>query len=113
MPPVLLSLPEPRRTHGRRKPRLRHNSSIPGWADSGGSRSPGDQSRHGRRSGKAAGHGSGRVFGTHRIVRRITRRAGIAKRVGPHTLRHAFITAALDAARTWSGCLRFNSRQSR
>ena len=33
-----------------------------------------------------------------RMVRRIARRAGIAKRVGPHTLRHAFITAALDAA---------------
>jgi len=32
-----------------------------------------------------------------RIVRRIARRASIAKRVGPHTLRHAFITAALDA----------------
>jgi hypothetical protein len=32
-----------------------------------------------------------------RIVRRIARPAGIAKRVGPHTLRHAFITAALDA----------------
>ncbi|HZA76122.1 MAG TPA: tyrosine-type recombinase/integrase [Acidimicrobiales bacterium] len=32
-----------------------------------------------------------------RIVRRIARRAGIAKRVGPHTLRHAFITDALDA----------------
>jgi integrase/recombinase XerD len=32
-----------------------------------------------------------------RIVRRIARRAGIATRVGPHTLRHAFITAALDA----------------
>jgi integrase len=32
-----------------------------------------------------------------RIVRCIARRAGIAKRVGPHTLRHAFITAALDA----------------
>jgi integrase/recombinase XerD len=32
-----------------------------------------------------------------RIVRRIARRAGIGKRVGPHTLRHAFITAALDA----------------
>jgi Phage integrase family len=30
-------------------------------------------------------------------VNRIARRAGIAKRVGPHTLRHAFITAALDA----------------
>jgi integrase/recombinase XerD len=32
-----------------------------------------------------------------RIVRRIARRAGISKRIGPHTLRHAFITAALDA----------------
>ena len=32
-----------------------------------------------------------------RIVRRVARRAGIAKRVGPHTLRHAFITAALVA----------------
>ncbi|MGH9137138.1 MAG: tyrosine-type recombinase/integrase [Acidimicrobiales bacterium] len=29
-----------------------------------------------------------------RIVRRLARRAGINKRVGPHTLRHAFITAA-------------------
>jgi integrase/recombinase XerD len=32
-----------------------------------------------------------------RIVRRVAHRAGISKRVGPHTLRHAFITAALDA----------------
>ena len=32
-----------------------------------------------------------------RIVRRIAHRAEIGKRVGPHTLRHAFITAALDA----------------
>ncbi len=32
-----------------------------------------------------------------RIVRRVVRRAGITKQVGPHTLRHAFITAALDA----------------
>jgi integrase/recombinase XerD len=32
-----------------------------------------------------------------RVVRRIARRAGVAKRVGPHTIRHAFITAALDA----------------
>ena len=32
-----------------------------------------------------------------RIVRRIARHGGISKRVGPHTLRHAFITAALDA----------------
>ena len=31
------------------------------------------------------------------IVRRVARRAGITRSVGPHTLRHAFITAALDA----------------
>jgi integrase/recombinase XerD len=36
--------------------------------------------------------------GAARIVRRVTRHAGIAKKVSPHTLRHAFITAALDAA---------------
>ena len=35
--------------------------------------------------------------GAARIVRRVARRAGITKPVGPHTLRHAFITAALDA----------------
>ena len=35
--------------------------------------------------------------GAGRIVRRVARRAGIAKLVSPHTLRHAFITAALDA----------------
>jgi integrase/recombinase XerD len=34
--------------------------------------------------------------GAARIVRRAARRAGITKTVGPHTLRHAFITA-LDA----------------
>ena len=33
----------------------------------------------------------------HRTLRRVARRAGISKAVGPHTLRHAFITAALDA----------------
>ncbi|MGB6453096.1 MAG: tyrosine-type recombinase/integrase [Streptosporangiaceae bacterium] len=35
--------------------------------------------------------------GAGRIVRGVARRAGISKNVGPHTLRHAFITAALDA----------------
>jgi site-specific recombinase XerD len=35
--------------------------------------------------------------GAGRIVRRVARQAGIAKKVSPHTLRHAFITAALDA----------------
>ena len=32
-----------------------------------------------------------------RMVRRVAGRADISKPVGPHTLRHAFITAALDA----------------
>ena len=35
--------------------------------------------------------------GAGRIVRKVARRAGISKAVTPHTLRHAFITAALDA----------------
>ena len=32
-----------------------------------------------------------------RIVRRLAKRAGIDKRISPHSLRHSFITAALDA----------------
>ena len=35
--------------------------------------------------------------GAGRIVRRVARRAAVDKPIGPHTLRHAFITAALDA----------------
>ena len=35
--------------------------------------------------------------GAGRIVRKVAGRAGITKAVTPHTLRHAFITAALDA----------------
>jgi hypothetical protein len=35
--------------------------------------------------------------GAGRIVRRLARWAGITKPAGPHTLPHAFITAALDA----------------
>jgi integrase len=35
--------------------------------------------------------------GAGRIVRKTARRAGIGKTLTPHTLRHAFITAALDA----------------
>ena len=35
--------------------------------------------------------------GAARIVRQVARRAAITKNAGPHTLRHAFITAALDA----------------
>ena len=40
---------------------------------------------------RLARHGAGR------IVRKTACRAGIGKTVTPHTLRHAFITAALDA----------------
>ena len=32
-----------------------------------------------------------------RVVQRLARRAGIDKKISPHSLRHAFITAALDA----------------
>src|SRR5262249_5366775 len=69
--------------------------------------------RLGPRAGRAAAlaggeRGEGRVFvaadgsrlarhGAARLARRAARRAGITKPVGPHTLRHAFITAALDA----------------
>jgi integrase/recombinase XerD len=35
--------------------------------------------------------------GAGRIVRKVARRGGITKAVTPHTLRRAFITAALDA----------------
>ncbi len=35
--------------------------------------------------------------GAGRIVRKAAHRAGLARAVTPHTLRHAFITAALDA----------------
>jgi integrase/recombinase XerD len=42
----------------------------------------------------------GRRFDHHiagRVVRRVARRAGVNMPIGPHTLRHAFITAAFDA----------------
>lgn len=35
--------------------------------------------------------------GASRVVRRLAKRAGVNKRIGPHSLRHSFITAALDA----------------
>jgi len=43
---------------------------------------------------------SGRRMDRHgatRIVRRLAKRAGITKHISPHSLRHSFITAALDA----------------
>jgi site-specific recombinase XerD len=43
-------------------------------------------------------HGAGRT------VRRVALRAGIDKPIGPHTLRHAFITAVFSSPRGVAGC---------
>jgi integrase/recombinase XerD len=42
--------------------------------------------------------------GAARIVRRSAWRGAIGKRIGPHTLRHALITAALDAGYRCATC---------
>jgi integrase len=39
-----------------------------------------------------------------RVIRRLARKAGITKRVGPHTLRHAFITAVFSSGPVVAGC---------
>jgi hypothetical protein len=44
--------------------------------------------------------------GAARVVRRVARRTGIAKSIGPRALRHAFITAALDAGSPCGTCTR-------
>jgi integrase len=36
-------------------------------------------------------------YAADRMVKRLVKRAGISKRISPHSLRHSFITAALDA----------------
>src|ERR1700722_9935255 len=36
-------------------------------------------------------------YAADRTVKRLVRRAGIHRRISPHSLRHSFITAALDA----------------
>jgi len=45
------------------------------------------------------GHDGSRMnrYQAARVVRRLARRAGIDKTISPHSLRHSFITAALDA----------------
>jgi integrase/recombinase XerD len=37
-------------------------------------------------------------YASDRTVKRLARRAEITKRISPHSLRHRFITAALDAS---------------
>ena len=55
----------------------------------------------GERTGGAIflGVGGGRMdrFCADRMVKRLARQAGIRKRISPHSLRHSFFTAALDA----------------
>jgi site-specific recombinase XerD len=53
-----------------------------------------------RRSGPLLLAQSGLRLNRHaatRIVRRLDKKAGITKSISPHSLRHSFITAALDA----------------
>ena len=53
-----------------------------------------------RSSGPIFATGEGRRMdrgAADRIVKRLARRAGIAKQISPHSLRHTFITLALDA----------------
>ena len=74
-----------------RRPRLDYESHATGLDRNDRRRAVGGRrSRLGRATTPARldRHAPGRV------VRRLARRAGIHKRVGPHTLRHAFITAA-------------------
>jgi hypothetical protein len=72
-----------------------------------GSRIFAGSGRVGLPSAAAGGFGRGCRLDRHgaaRIVRRVARRAGITKAVGPHTLRHAFITAALGPASRCATC---------
>ena len=59
-----------------------------------------DLAAGGRLEGPVLLSRSGRRLDRHaatRIVRRLAKRAGITKHISPHSLRHSFITAALDA----------------
>jgi integrase/recombinase XerD len=51
--------------------------------------------------------------GAGRIVRKTARRAGIINAVTPHTLRHAFITAALDAGSRCAMCRKLPRMRTR
>jgi integrase/recombinase XerD len=54
----------------------------------------------GREEGPLFATSSGRSMDRHaaqKVVRRLARQAKVDKRISPHSLRHAFVTAALDA----------------
>ncbi len=59
-----------------------------------------DQAKNERVSGPLMLNRSGHRMNRHnasRVVKRIVRKCGIDKKISPHSLRHSFITAALDA----------------
>ena len=59
-----------------------------------------DQACDDRHTGPVLLTRTGRRLDRHaatRIVRRLAKRAGVTKHISPHSLRHSFITAALDA----------------
>ena len=98
--------PRARRPDSHRHSQGRQGSDRPAGAAHG----PGDRPGHRRTCrGAAVLAGDGRRldrYAAGRVVRTTTRRAGIAKPVIPHTLRHAFITAALDAGVPPGRCTR-------
>ena len=59
-----------------------------------------DQAAHERESGPLLLNEAGERMNRHnaaRVVGRLARKCGIDKKISPHSLRHSFITAALDA----------------
>ena len=69
-----------------------------------------------RTDGPAFLTGDGRRLDRHgagRIVRKVARRAGIAKAVTPHTLRHAFITASWMPGSRCAMCKRLHLMRAR
>ena len=71
----------------------RHTAATPRW--------PGDRPGYRRADERVGAAVPFRTaldrHGATRIVRRVAKKAGISKRISPHSLRHSFITAALDA----------------
>ena len=43
-------------------------------------------------------------YAADRTVKRLARRAGITKRISPHSLRHSFITAVFSSGQAVAGC---------
>lgn len=53
--------------------------------------------RGGPYSSPHVGHKRRRIYGHFRVVQRVVKKAGIQKHITPHSLRHTFVTLALDS----------------